>query len=235
MVQAPMQVRDWKRALLAATLVACGNPVPSSPSPSAGGARTAEQTQSPGEVVKPPFDVRGDLEGLLLVWLDEEGLHTAQRRSEIPEEHRAMVRVDSLRLPPDKRLDPEFVYIADLRAPADDGRYTVRKHSRAYFEAQVDEATPEPAAAEDVVLYMASWCGACKAAAKYMRGRGVDFVEKDIEKDAAANAEMQQKARAKGLSPRGVPVIEFDGEILLGYDQARLAQLIDRRDQGKAL
>ena len=59
------------------------------------------------------------------------------------------------------------------------------------------------------------------------------FIEKDVEKDPGAAAEMQSKARAKGLTPRGVPVIDFRGELMLGFDQQRLAGLIDAK--GKAI
>jgi hypothetical protein len=38
---------------------------------------------------------------------------------------------------------------------------------------------------------------------------------------------MLRKAHDKGLSPHGVPVIDFRGEIMLGFDQARVAALID--------
>jgi glutaredoxin len=79
---------------------------------------------------------------------------------------------------------------------------------------------------------MASWCGACRSAAAYMRSRNVTFAEKDIEKDAQANAEMLSKARAAGKSPRGVPVIDFRGQIVLGFDQRALDALIDgHKDQ----
>jgi hypothetical protein len=61
-----------------------------------------------------------------------------------------------------------------------------------------------------------------------MRSRNVAFTEKDIEKDAQANAEMLQKARAAGKTPRGVPVIDFRGHIVLGFDQQQLDQLIDK-------
>ena len=54
------------------------------------------------------------------------------------------------------------------------------------------------------------------------------FVEKDVEKDPGAQAEMLDKTRKKGLTPTGVPVIDFRGEIMLGFDQARLGQLIER-------
>src|SRR3954453_23086353 len=56
-------------------------------------------------VIKPPFAVRGEAEGLLLAWQDEKGeAHHAARRSEVPETSLAAVRVDSLELAPDKRL-----------------------------------------------------------------------------------------------------------------------------------
>lgn len=180
--------------------------------------------------VKPPFEVAGELEGLLLVWFDGEGLHTAQKRSEIPEAQRAAVRIDSLHVAPEARLDPEHVYVADVRSPGKDGSYPVQKASRAWFDAQVDRAKPQPVAVEDasVIVYKASWCGACKSAAAFLRSRHVAFVEKDVEKEPGASEEMLRKAQAKGLRPKGVPVIDFRGEIMLGFDQARLSALIER-------
>jgi len=220
---------------------ACGgNPLPTGSGEQ--GATATEATgkapkQEAGEKVVPPFALSGELDGLLLTWFDDKGLHTASTRSEIPEEHRKSVRVDSLTVAPDKRLDSEHVYVADLSAPGGQGSYAVRKHTRVWFEAQADALgapVPMPAAAGtgDVTLYMASWCGACRAAGRYMTSRGVSFVEKDIEKDSAANSEMQKKAHAAGKSPRGVPVIDFRGNIILGFDQSEIDKLIQ---QGKAI
>jgi glutaredoxin len=180
------------------------------------------------EPVKPPFAVQGEAEGLLLAWFDDKGIHTATKRSEIPEARRAHVRVDSLRAAPDARLDPDELYVADLRTAAGDGHYAVRKASRAWFDSQVDREKPVPPEqkADDVVIYKAAWCGVCKSAAGFLKQKHVPFVEKDIEKDPAAAAEMRRKATAKGLHPTGVPVIDYHGELLLGFDQQRLSQLI---------
>lgn len=179
--------------------------------------------------VQPPFAVQGELEGLLMVWFDGEGVHTAQKRSEIPEASRAQVRIDSLNVAPEARLDADHVYVADVRTPGKDGSYPVQKATRSWFDAQVDHAKPPVAAnTAGVVMYKASWCGVCRSAAAYLRSRHVDFVEKDVEKDPGASDEMLRKAQAKGLTPRGVPVIDFRGEIMLGFDQARVQALIDR-------
>ncbi len=197
-----------------------------------------------GEIVEPPFAVRGDAEGLLLVYFDDEGLHTANRRSEIPEAHRAMVRVDDLGLAPDQRLDPELVYVADLRRAGEHGNYTVRRMPRASFDARVSAATGEgPAVAHDtpesagenghadgdVVIYGASWCGACRSAAAFLRERNVAFVERDIEREPGAREAMQRAARAAGMNPSGIPVIDFRGRIIAGFDRAALERAIGQQ------
>lgn len=185
--------------------------------------------------IKPPFDVRDEGDGLLMVWFDAAGIHTASKRSDIPEARRDQVRIDSLRVAPDARLDADHVYVADLRTPGADGQYPVRKATRAWFDGQVDRQKPAPpdAKPDQVVIYKAAWCGACKAAAGFLRKKQVQFVEKDVEKDPSAAAEMQRKASEKGLRPTGVPVIDFHGELMMGFDQQRLSQLIDRF--GKAI
>lgn len=194
------------------------------------GSQQAPAQEAAPTPVQPPFAVQGELEGLLMVWFDGTGVHTAQKRSEIPEASRAHVRIDSLTAAPDARLDADHVYVADVRTPGKDGTYPVQKATRGWFDAQVDRAKPKaaPSDSASVVVYKAAWCGACRAAASYLRSRKVEFVEKDVEKDPGASDEMVRKAREKGLTPRGVPVIDFRGEIMLGFDQARVQALIER-------
>jgi glutaredoxin 3 len=228
-------------ALVAAALacfaaLGCGNPVQAGSAGSEPGKPTdtsgSTAANAKGEPVKPPFAVTGDVDGLLLVWFDAQGVHSAQKRSEIPEASRAQVRIDSLATPPEQRLDPDHVYVADLRAADGSGSYPVKKVSRDAFDAQVDHAKPPPqvdaVASAGVVIYGASWCGVCRSAKAFFKERHVAFVEKDVEKDPGAQTEMLDKTRKKGLTPTGVPVIDFRGEIMLGFDQERLDQLIDR-------
>ena len=196
-----------------------------------------------GAPVEPPFEVRGDCEGLLLVWFDDEGLHTASTRDEVPAGRRQRVRVDSLSAEPDLRLDPSLVYVADLRRPGEGNRYTVRVMSREAFDALVDRAGgrapgdegngaqvatgPGAPGNADVIIYGASWCGACRSAAGFFRRRGVAFVERDIERDPSARTEMQQKARRVGMVPSGIPVIDVRGTLVQGFDERRITALLE--------
>lgn len=218
---------------LAVALVAACSPEP-----------TADRLPEDGEVVTPPFEVAGDATGLLLVWFDDEGTHTATSREEIPEDRRAHVRVDDLRLAPEDRLDPELVWVADLRRPGEGGAYTVRRMPRASFDRRVEAATeveladveeplvhpvaPEGADDADVVIYGASWCHACRSAAAFLRQRNVPFVERDVEREPGAREAMQEATQAAGVRPRGIPVIDFRGEIIAGFDRARLEAAIER-------
>jgi glutaredoxin len=165
----------------------------------------------------PPFSVRDQSEGLMLVYGDQEGFHTVQHPSDVPAASRAHVRVDSLSASPDRRLDPQFVWVADLRRKGADGTYSVRALPREEFERLASGRTT-PAGSGEVVVYGASWCGVCRQAEAYFRSRNVAFVEKDIEREPGAREEMMRKANAAGISTRGIPVIDVRGTILAGFD-----------------
>ena len=66
-------------------------------------------------------------------------------------------------------------------------------------------------------------CTYCTQVKSYLRERGVKFVEYDVSRDQRKAEEMALKSRQ-----HGVPVIDFNGTILVGYDKQRLDRLIAR-------
>jgi glutaredoxin 3 len=70
---------------------------------------------------------------------------------------------------------------------------------------------------QNVIVYSASWCAFCHAAMGYLDKLGVKYVEEDVEKDAAA-----AKAAIEKSGQMGVPVIDVDGKIILGFDKQKL-------------
>lgn len=76
---------------------------------------------------------------------------------------------------------------------------------------------PSGVARPPVIIYGASWCGPCHQAQAYLKKRGVPFVEKDIEDDPGAAAEMQKKLQRAGIRGGSIPVIDVKGKILVGF------------------
>jgi glutaredoxin len=73
-----------------------------------------------------------------------------------------------------------------------------------------------------VVIYGAEWCSACHDAARYLRRKGVPYVEKDIEKDADAAREMQAKLTRNGLRAGSIPVIDVRGKVMVGFNAGEI-------------
>lgn len=63
----------------------------------------------------------------------------------------------------------------------------------------------------DVVLYATSWCGYCEKTRKFLRERGVPFVEHDIERSPEARRQYE------ALNGRGVPLLVIKGQVVRGY------------------
>lgn len=181
---------------------------------------------------------------LLFTWIDDKGeFHVEQKVADVPVGARDVVRVaDPVKDPP--KLDD--VFVADLRNATGPGNtYAVRTMSRTEFEkVAVDrrskdagalaprgaESAPPEAARPAVIIYGASWCGPCHQAAAYLKRRGVQFIEKDIEQDGGAAREMQAKLASAGMRGGSIPVLDVRGKMLIGFDE----RAVDRA-LGKAL
>jgi len=74
-----------------------------------------------------------------------------------------------------------------------------------------------------VTVYSTSTCPYCDRAKEYLRSRNVPFRDVDVAEDYDAAMEMIRRS-----GQQGVPVIATDDEVILGFDQLRLARLAER-------
>lgn len=74
---------------------------------------------------------------------------------------------------------------------------------------------------KNITIYTTPTCAYCKMAKEYFKEHNVSYQEKDVTTDAAARQEMIEKS-----GQLGVPVIDIDGQIVIGFDKSRLAELI---------
>ena len=73
------------------------------------------------------------------------------------------------------------------------------------------------------IVYTTSWCPYCKEATNYLKNKGVEVEEKDIEADEKAKDELLEKV---GFFS-GVPVIDINGKLLDGFDPAQIDLAIE--------
>jgi len=78
----------------------------------------------------------------------------------------------------------------------------------------------------NVKVYSTPTCPYCRQAKDYLKEKGVDFADLNVATDIEARNEM-----VKISSQMGVPVIEFDGNIVIGFNRAKLDQLISSATQ----
>ncbi len=75
----------------------------------------------------------------------------------------------------------------------------------------------------NITVYSTNTCPWCTKAKDYLKNKGVDFKEINVGIDRAGAMEMIKKS-----GQQGVPVIDIDGNIIIGFDQARIDGLIEK-------
>ena len=72
-----------------------------------------------------------------------------------------------------------------------------------------------------ITIYSTSACVYCKMAKAFFKEHNVAYEEKDVASDEKAREEMISKS-----SQMGVPVIEIDDQIVVGFDKEELSKLL---------
>lgn len=70
-----------------------------------------------------------------------------------------------------------------------------------------------------VTIYTSNTCPHCKAAKNYLKENNIDFEEKNVDEDRSAIDYLVEKGH------RGVPVINIDGEDIVGFNK----ELVDEK------
>lgn len=70
-------------------------------------------------------------------------------------------------------------------------------------------------------IYSTPTCVYCKTLKGYLKKNGLEFEDIDVSKD-----EKQLQTMIKSSGQMGVPVVDIDGEIIVGFDKAKIDQLL---------
>jgi len=75
--------------------------------------------------------------------------------------------------------------------------------------------------AKSIKVYSTLICPWCIRAKQFLKDNNIDFQSIDVSSDQLAADEMMKKT-----GQMGVPVIDIDGEIIVGFDKDRIKQLL---------
>lgn len=73
----------------------------------------------------------------------------------------------------------------------------------------------------NITIYTTPSCVYCKMTKDFFKEHNVEYEEKDVSADEAALQEMVKKS-----GQLGVPVVDVDGKIVVGFDKATLRTLV---------
>lgn len=75
------------------------------------------------------------------------------------------------------------------------------------------------------IIYSADWCAFCHAAKDYLKSKGVEYDERNVEEKPEYAIEAVTKS-----GQRGIPVLDFDGTIVLGFDRPKIDTLLREKN-----
>lgn len=71
-------------------------------------------------------------------------------------------------------------------------------------------------------IYSTPTCPWCKKAKAYLEEKGIAFESVDVSSDDKAQKEMIDKS-----GQMGVPVLDIDGKIVIGFDKEKIDELLN--------
>ncbi len=73
-----------------------------------------------------------------------------------------------------------------------------------------------------VIVFSTPTCPHCRHAKQYLRQKNIHFRDVDVSRDPQAARDMVRRS-----GQQGVPVIDIDGRIVVGFNRAKIDQLLD--------
>ncbi len=74
----------------------------------------------------------------------------------------------------------------------------------------------------NVIIYSTPTWPWCTKVKDYLNSKNVSFTDYDVSKDQEKAVEMVQKS-----GQRGVPVLDIDGQIIVGFDKSGIDKLLN--------
>ncbi len=74
-------------------------------------------------------------------------------------------------------------------------------------------------------VFSSPFCIYCSTLKQFLKEHNIEFEELDVSEDEKAREEMIEKSKQMAI-----PVMEIDGEIIVGFDKKRISELLGIKD-----
>ena len=75
--------------------------------------------------------------------------------------------------------------------------------------------------AKNITIYSTPSCPYCKQVKDYLTNKGIQYTDLNVGADLTAREEMKRKS-----NQMGVPVIDIDGTVIVGFNKSKIDSLI---------
>jgi len=72
-----------------------------------------------------------------------------------------------------------------------------------------------------ITIYSTPTCVYCKTLKEYLHSKSIEFTEVDVSQD---EKELEKMVAISGQM--GVPVVDIDGEVVIGFDRKKIDELL---------
>jgi glutaredoxin len=74
--------------------------------------------------------------------------------------------------------------------------------------------------AKSVVVYIANWCPWCHSTTSFLKKNKIKFQSRNVDDNKYAEESIQKSGQ------NGIPVIDIDGKIIIGFDEPKLREVL---------
>ena len=71
-----------------------------------------------------------------------------------------------------------------------------------------------------VEIFVTEWCPHCKRLERFLQSNNIEFTKYDVERDTVGQSKLS------AIGGRGVPVVTVGDEVVMGFNEPRLKQLL---------
>jgi glutaredoxin-like YruB-family protein len=75
--------------------------------------------------------------------------------------------------------------------------------------------------AKKVKIYSTPTCPHCRALKEFLDEKGIEYEDVNVAEDEKERNEMVEKS-----GQMGVPVVDIDGEVIVGFDKEKISELL---------